>query len=167
MQTQSYNLLFNCSVVSNSLWPRGLLHARLPCPSLSLGICSNSTSTESVMISNHLVLCHPLLLLPSIFHSIRVFSNESSLCIWWLKYWSFSLSPSSEYSGLISFRIDWFDLLAAQGNLKSLQHHRSKTSVLQCSALFMVQISHPYMTTGKCHSFDYMDLCQQSNVSAF
>ena len=105
-----------------------------------------------VMPSNHLILCHPLLLLPSIFPSIRVFSSESALCVRWPKYWSFSfsISPSTEYSGLISFRIDWFDLLAVQGTLKSLlQHHSSKASVLQCSASFMVQLSHPCMTTKK------------------
>ena len=104
------------------------------------------------MPSNNLILCRPLLLLPSIFHSIRVFSNESVLCIRWPKYWSFSfnISPSSEHSGLISFRVDWLDLLAFQGTLKSLlQHHSSKTSTLQCSAFFIVQLSHPYMTTGK------------------
>ena len=109
-------------------------------------------SIESVMPSNHLILCHPLLLLLSIFLSIRVFSNESALCIKWPKYWSFSFnfSPSNEYSGLISFRMDWLDLLAVQGSLKSLlQHHSSKASLLQHSAFFMVQISHPYMTTGK------------------
>ena len=109
-------------------------------------------STESVMPSNHLILCRPLLLLPSIFPSIRVFSNESALCIRWPKYWSFSfnISPSNEYSGLISFRVDWLDLLAVQGTLKSLfQHHSSKASILQCSAFFTVQLSHPYMTTGK------------------
>ena len=101
---------------------------------------------------NHLILCHPLLLLPSIFPSIRVFSNESVLCIRWPKYrsFSFSKSPSNEYSGLISFRIDWFDLLEVQGTLKSLlQHHSSKASTLQHSAFFIVQLSHPYMTTGK------------------
>ena len=104
------------------------------------------------MPSNNLILCHPLLLLPSIFPSIRVFSNEVALCIRWPKYWSFSfsISPSNEYSGLISFRTDWFDLLAVQWNLKSLlQHHSSKASILQCSAFFMVQLSHLYMTTGK------------------
>ena len=109
-------------------------------------------SIESVMPSNHLVLCHPLLLLPSIFPSLRVFSNESTLHIRWPKYWSisFSISPSNEYSGLISFRIDWFDLLAVHGTLKSLlQHHSSKASILQRSALFMVQLSYPYMTTRK------------------
>ena len=110
------------------------------------------TSIESVMLSNHLILCHPLLLLPSIFPSIRVFSNESVLCIRWPKYWSFSfsMSPSNEYSGLISFRMDCLDLLAVQGTLRSLfQHHNSKASVLQCSAFFVVQLSYPYMTTGK------------------
>ena len=109
-------------------------------------------SIESVMPSNHLVLCSPFLLLPLIFPSIRVFSNESALCIRWAKYWnfSFSISPSSEYSGLISFRMDWLDLLAVQGTLKSLlQHHSSKASILQPSAFFIVHLSHPYMTTGK------------------
>ena len=105
---------------------------------------------ELVMPSNHLILCHPLLFLPSIFPSIRVFSNQSVLHIRWPKYWSFSfnISPSNEYSGLISFRMDWLDLLAVQGTLKSLlQHHNSKASILQCSAFFIVQLSHPYMTT--------------------
>ena len=109
-------------------------------------------SINSVMPSNHLILCHPLLLLPSIFPIIRVFPKESVLHIKWPEYWSFSfsISPSNEYSGLIPFRIYWFDLLAGQGTLKSLlQHHSSKTSVLQCSAFFIVQLSHPYMTTGK------------------
>ena len=102
------------------------------------------------MPSNHLILCCPLLLLPLVFPSIRVFSNESVLCIRWPKYWSFSISSSNEYSGLISFRIDWFGLLAVQGTLKSLlQHHSSKASVLWCSAFFIVQLSHPYMITGK------------------
>ena len=109
-------------------------------------------STESVMSSNHLILCCPLLLLPSIFPRSRVFSNESVLHIRWPKYWSFSfrISPSNEYSGLISFRMDWLDLLATQGTLKSLlQHNSSKASILWCSAFFIVQLSHPYMTTGK------------------
>ena len=109
-------------------------------------------SITSVMPSNHLILCRPLLLLLSIFPSIRVFSNESTLRIRWPKYWSFSfsISPSDEYSGLISFRMDWLDLLAVQGILKSLlQHHSSKASILQCSAFFIVQLSYPYMTTGK------------------
>ena len=107
---------------------------------------------ELVMASNHLILCHYLLLPPSIFHSIRVFSNESVLHIMWSKYWSFSFnsSPSNEYSGLISLRMDWLDLLAVQGTLKSLfQHHSSKASILPCSAFFIVQLSHSYMTTGK------------------
>ena len=107
-------------------------------------------SIEPVMPSNHLILCYPLLLLSSLFPNIRVFSSESVLCIRWPKYWSFSISPSNEYSGLISFRIDWLDLLAVQGTLKSLlQYHSSEASILQCSAFFMVQLSHPYMTTGK------------------
>ena len=111
-----------------------------------------SMSSESVMPSSHLILCHPFLLLPSIFPSIRVFSNEPALCIRWPKCWSFSFSicPSNEYSGLTSFSNDWFDFLAVQGTLKSLlQHHRSKASILWCSAFFMVQLSHLYMTTGK------------------
>ena len=109
-------------------------------------------SIELVMPSNHLMLCHPLLLLPSIFPSIRVFLNESALRSRWPKYWSFSfnISPSNEYSGLISFRMDWLDLLAVQGTLKSLlQHHSLKASILRRSAFFIVQLSHPYMTTGK------------------
>ena len=109
-------------------------------------------SIKSVMPSSHLILCHPLLLLPLIPPSIRVFSSESTLCMRWPKYWSFSFSirPSNEHPGQISFRIDWLDLLAVQGTLKSLlQHHSSKTSFLWCSAFFIVQLSHPYMTTGK------------------
>ena len=107
-------------------------------------------SIESVMPSNYLILCGPLLLLPSIFPSIRVFSNESVLHIRWPKYWSFSISPSNEYSGLISFRMHWLDLLAVQGTLKSLfQHHSSKASVIWGSAFFIVQLSHSYMTTGE------------------
>ena len=109
-------------------------------------------SIESVLPSSHLILCHPLLLLPPIPPSIRVFSNESTLCMRWPKYWSFSfnISPSNEHPGLISFRMDWLDLLAVQGTLKSLlQHHSSKASILRCSAFFTVQPSHPYMTTGK------------------
>ena len=109
-------------------------------------------SIKSVMPSNHLILCHLFLLLPSIFPSIRVFSNESTLRMRWPKCWgfSFSISPSNEHPGLISFRMDWLDLLAVQGTLKSLlQHYSSKASMLQCSAFFIVQLSHPYMTTGK------------------
>ena len=109
-------------------------------------------STEPVMPSSHLILCRPLLLLPPIPPSVRVFSNESALCIRWPQYWSFSfnISPSNEHPGLISFRMDWLDLFAVQGTHKSLlQHHSSKASILRCSAFFIVQISHPYMTTGK------------------
>ena len=199
--------------MSSSLWPHGLQHARLPCPSPIPGVYSNSCplcrwshqiisssavpfsshpqsfpesvqfssasqscptlkphglqhtslpvhhwslikimSIKSVMPTNHLILCSPLLLLPSIFPIIRVFSNESALRIRWPKYWSFSfsISFSNEYSGLISFRMDWLDLFAVQGTLKNLlQHHSSKASILQPSAFFMVQVSHPHMTTGK------------------
>ena len=107
-------------------------------------------SVESVMPSNHIILCCPLLLLPSIFPCVRVFSNESALCFRWPKYWSFSISPTNEYSGLISFIIDWFDLLTVQGTLKRLlQHHTSKASILWCSAFYIVQLSYWYMTTGK------------------
>ena len=127
-------------------------------------------SIQSVMPSNHLILCCPLLLPPSIFPSLMVFSKESVLRIRWPNYWSFSfsISPSNEYSGLISFRIDWLDLLAVQGTLKSLlQHCSSKASIFQCSAFFIVQLSHVYMTIEKNHSLDQTDLCWQSNVSAF
>ena len=123
--------------------PHGLHHARPPCP---------SPTPEVYLQSNHLILCRPLLLPPSIFPSIRVFSDESVLHIRWPKYWSssFSISPSNEYPGLISFKMDWLDLLAVQGTLKSLlQHHSSKASILRLSAFFTVQLSHPYMTTGK------------------
>ena len=123
-------------------------------------------SIESVMPSSHLILCRPLFLLPSIFPSIKVFSNESALHIRWPKYWSFSfnIGPSNEHPGLISFRMDWLDLLEVQGTLKSLlQHHSSKTSILRRSAFFTVQLSHPYMTTGKTIALTKW----QSNVSAF
>ena len=136
--------------MSDSLLLHGLQHARRLCSPLSLEVCSNSI--KSVVQSNHLILCHPLLLLLSMFPSIRVFSNESAVYIKWPKYWSFSISisPSNEYSGFISFRIDWFDLLAVQGTLKSLlQHHSSKASILWHSAFFRVQLTHPYITTGK------------------
>ena len=145
------------SILSNSVTP--WTAARQASLSFSISWClSKLMSIESVMLSNHLIFCHHLLLLPSIFPSIRVFSNESALCVGWSresghhKYWSFSfgISPSNEYSKLVSFRIDWFDLLAFQRILKSLlQHHNSKASILQCSAFFMVQLSHSYMTTGK------------------
>ena len=150
--TQNQFSQFSCPIMSNSLRPHGLATHQA---SLSI---TNSRSIlklmpiESVMLSNHLILCCPIFLPPSIFPSIRVFSNESVLRIRWLKYWSFSfsMSPSNEYSGLISFRMDWLDLLAVQGTLHSLlQYHSSKASILQHSAFFRVQLSHPYMTTGK------------------
>ena len=125
---------------------------------------------ESMMPSTHLILCCPLLLLSSVFPSIRVFSNESGLHIRWPDSWSFTFSirPSNEYSGLISFRIDWFDLLAVQGTLESLlQHHNSKASILQCSAFFIIQLSHPCMATGKTIVFTRWTFFWQSNVSAF
>ena len=154
--------------MSNSLWPHGLQHARPPCPSPIPRVYSNSCPL-SQWYHPTISSCCPLLLPPSIFPSIRVFSNESVLHIRWPKYcsFSFSISPSSEYSGLISFRMDWLDLLAVQGTLKSLlQHHSSKASILQCSTFFRVQLSHPYMTTGK--TMVWLDrLLLANNVSAF
>ena len=138
---------FSRSVMSDYLRPYGLQQARPPCPSS----ITKLMSIKLVMPSNHLILCRPLLP-PSIFSSIRVFSNEAALRIRWPKYWSFSfnISPSNEHPGLIPFRVDWLDLLAAQGTLKSLlQHHTSKALFLQCSVFFIVQLSQPYMTTGK------------------
>ena len=143
--TNRTSVQFSRSVVSDSLRPHEPKHTRLPCPSPTPGV-DKLMSIESVMQSNHLILCHPPLLLPSVFPSIRVFSNELALRIRGPKYWSFSfsISPSYEYSGLISFRIDSFDLLAVQGTLKSLlQHHNSKASTLHHSAVFMVQLSRP------------------------
>ena len=140
---------FSHSVTFNSWRP-------LDCSTPGLPV-HHQLPEPTVMPSNHLILCHPLLLPLSVFPSIRVFSSESVLCIRWPKYWSFSfsISPSNEHSGLISFRMDWLDLLAVQGTLKSLlQHHSSKASVLLHSAFFIVQLSHPYMTTEKNHSFD-------------
>ena len=165
-----YLFQFSHSVVSSSLWPHGL-----PTHQASLSITNSPSllklmSIKSVMPSNHLILCRPLLLLSSIFPSIRVFSNESALHIRWLKFWSFSLSisPSNEYSELISFRINWFDLLEVQGILKTLlQHHSSKASILWHSIFFIVHLSHPYMTIGKTIALTRMDLCWQSNVSTF
>ena len=119
-------------------------------------------STESVMLGKHLIFCRPFFLLPSVFPSIRVFSSELSLCIRWPKYWSFNISPSNEYSGFISFRIDWFDLLAVQRTLKSvLQHHNLKASIFQCSAFFIVQLSHLNMTTGKTIALSIWTLVSQ------
>ena len=146
-----HSLLFSHWVVSNSLWLHELHSAWRAFLSftISWGLLK-FTSIELMMLSNHLILCRPLLLLPSVFPSIRVFSNESVLCIRRPKYWSFGISPSNEYSWLISFRVDWCDLLVVPGTLKSLlQHHSLKASVLQCSAVFMFQLSYPYMTTGK------------------
>ena len=137
--------------MSDSLWPHGLQLTRLFCPPLSPRVCSNSCPLSQWCPPTHLSLCRPLLLLPSIFPSIRIFSNELALCIRWPKYWSFSfsISTSNEYSELITFRIDCFDL-AVQGTLKNLvQHDSSKASVLQCLALFVIQLSHLYMITGK------------------
>ena len=150
------SIQFSCSVMSYSLWPPWTAAHQA-----SLSITNSWSSPEhmlieSVMPSSHLILCRPLLLLPSIFPNIRVFSNESALCIRWPKYWSFSfnISPSNEHPGLISFRMEWLDLLAVQGTLKRLlQHHSSKASILQCSAFFIVQLSHPCMTTGKTIAF--------------
>ena len=141
--------------MSDSLQPHGLQHARPSCPSPTLSLLK-LMSIELVILSNHLILCHPLLLPPLLFPSIRVFSSESVHHIRWPKYWSFnfSISPSNKYSGLISFRMDWLDLRAMQGTLKSLlQHHSSKASI-RCSAFFVVQLSHPYMTTGKTSGLD-------------
>ena len=138
---------FSRSVMSDSLRPHELQHARPPCPSSALGVYPNPCPLSQ--------WCHPTIsssVVPSIFPSIRVFSNESALCIRWTEYWSlsFNISPSNEHPGLISFRMDWLDLLAVQGTLKSLlQHHSSKASILQCLAFFTVQLSHPYMTTRK------------------
>ena len=142
---------FSHSVMSDSLRPHGLHHTGLLVHH-QLPELLKLMSIESVMPSNHLILCRPLLLLPSIFPSIRVFSNESALPIRWPKYWnfSFSISPSNEYPGLISFKMDWLDLLVVQGTLKSLlQHHSQKASILRHSAFFIVQLLHPYMITGK------------------
>ena len=152
---------FSCSVVSNSLRPHRLQHTRLPCPSPTPGACSNSCPSNQ--------WCHPTISssavpFSSVFPSIRVFPNESVLPIRWPKYWSFSISPSSEYSGLIFFRMDWLDLLAVQGTLKSLlQHHNSKASILWRSAFFMV--SHPCMTTRKTIALSIQTFV--SKVSAF
>ena len=164
MIKDSFLLLFRNAAVSHSEPPWTLAHQS----SLSLIISQslpNFMFIASVMLSSHLILWRPLLLLPLIFPSIRDFSSESSVCIRWLKHWSFSFSPFSEYSGLISLRMDWFDL-AFQGAFRSLlQHHSSKASILWCSAFFMVQFS--ICDHWEDHSLDYTDLCQQSNVSAF
>ena len=146
------------------MWPHRQQHTRLPCPSPSPRTCSNSGPT------NNFSLCHPFLLLSSVFPGNWVFSNELALLIRWIKYWSFSFNISlfNEYSGLISFRIDWFEPLVVQENLKRfLQHHSLKASILWLSTFFMVQFSHSYTNTGKKQSFYYTDLCPQSDVYAF
>ena len=161
---------FSRSVMSNCLRPHGLQHTRLPCTLPTAGAYSDSCLLSwwcHPTISSSVI---PLLLPPSICPSIRVFSDDSFLCIRWPNYWSFSfsISPSSEYSGLISFRTDWLDFRVVQGTLKSLlQHHSSKASILQCSAFFIVQLSHPYMTMGKTIALTRWNFCQQINVSAF
>ena len=149
LRVQCSSVQFSHSVMSDSLRPHELQHTRPPCPSPTPGVHPNPCPLSP---SNHLIFCRPLLLLPSVPLSIRVFSNDSALHIRWPKYWSFSfsISPFNEYSGLISFRMDWLDLLAVQGTLKSLlQHHSSKASILWHSAFFTLQLSPPYMTTGK------------------
>ena len=146
---------FSRSVVSNSLWPHESQHARPPCPSPTPGVHPD-TSIESVMPSSHLILCHPLLLLPPVPPRIRVFSNESALRMRWPKYWnfSFSISPSNEHPGLVSFRMDWLDLLAVQGTCKILlQHHSSKASILWCSAFSTVQTLTSTHDNWRNHSF--------------
>ena len=147
---------FSHSAVCDSLRPHEPQHASPPCPSPTSRVYPNSCPLSSVMLSNHLILCFPLLLLPSIFPNIRIFSTESALSIRWPKYWTFSfkISPSNEYPGLISFRMDWLHLIAVQWTLKSLlQHHGSKVSIL-CSAFCIVQLSHSHMTTGKTRASD-------------
>ena len=158
---------FSPSVMSDSLRSHEPQHARPPFSITNSWSLPKLMSTELAMPSNHLILCCSLLLLPSIFPSTRVFANVSVLQIKWPKYWSFSfsISSSNERSGLISFRMDWLDLLAVQGTLKSLlQHRSSKASILRCSAFFIVQLSHPYMTTGKTIALK-TDLCWQTNVT--
>ena len=165
----SFSVHLSCSVMSDSLRPHGLQHARPPLSTTNSRSLLKLMSIESVMPSNHLILCHPLLLLPSIFPSIRVFSKESVLHIRWPKYWnfSFSISPSNEYSGLISYRIDWFDILAVQGTLESSPTPQFKSiNSLALSFLYSPTLTsiHDYW---KNDSFDYTTLCWQSNVSAF
>ena len=154
---QFSSVQFSSSVVSDSLQPHKLQHARPPCPSPTPRVYPNSCPLSRWCHLTISSLGHPLLLLLIIFPSIRVFSNESALCIRWPKYWSFSfsISPSNEHPRLISFRMEWLDLLAVQGTVKSfLQHHSSKAPILRYSAFFIVQLSHPYTTTGKNHSLD-------------
>ena len=160
---------FSHSVISDSLQPHLISGHQASLSITNTQSLLKLMSIKSVISSNHLILCRPLLLLPSL-SSLSVFSNESVLRIRWPKYWnlSFSISPSNEYSGLISFVMDWLDLLVVQGTFKSLlQHHSSKASILQCSAFIVVQLSYPYRTTGKTKALTRADLCWQSNVSAF
>ena len=153
---------FSHSVMSYSLWPHGLQHTRPPCPSPFAQVHNHYIRISS----NCLTLWLSLLLLPSVFPSIRDFYNELSVQIRRPKYWSFSTSPSSEYSGLISLKIEWSNLLAVQGTFRNvLQHPSSKALILWCSALFMVQLSQPYMTTVKGHSFNYTDLCRPQHFN--
>ena len=163
-----HSVQFSCSVMSDSLRPHESQHTRPPCPSPTPGVYSNSCPSSQ--------WCHPaisssfLFLLPPIPPSIMVFSNESTLCMRWPKYWSFSfnISPSNEHPELISFRMDWLDLLAVHGTLKSLlQHHSSKASILWSSAFFIVQLSHPYMTTGKTIALTRQTFVGKVNISAF
>ena len=149
---QFSSVQFSHSVMSEYLRPHGLQYARLPLSITNTQSLLRLMSIKLVMPSNHLILCHPILLQPTIFPNFKVFSNESDICIRWPKYWnfSFSISPINEYSGLISFRVEWLHLLTVQGVLKNLlQHQSSKASILWRSAFFRVQLSHPYMTTGK------------------
>ena len=151
-------LLFSQQVMSSSLWPHGLQHARLPCPSLSPRVCSNSCPLNW-RCHPTILSCHPLLFLPSIFHSISVFSNELALHSRYQHIGASASVLTTGYSGLISFRIDWFNLLAVQGTLKSLlQDCNSKASILRCSAFFMAQLSHSYMTTGKATTLNVTSL---------
>ena len=166
-----FSVQFSCSAMSNSLQPHGLQHARLACPSPTPGAYSNSCPLSRWCLPT-VSSCRPLLP-PSAFYTIKVFSNESVLHITWPKYWSlsFSISPSNEYSGLISFRMDWLDLLAVQGTLNTatvvLQHHSSKASILQRSVFFIIQLSHPYMTTGKIIALTRWTFVGKKNISAF
>ena len=170
IQPQYSSIQFSRSVVADSLQLHESRHSRPPCLSPNPRVYSNSCPS-SQWYHHHLILCHPLLLLPPIPPSIRVFSNESTLHMRWPKYWSFSfsISPSNKHPGLISFRMDWLDLFAVQGTLKSLlQHHSSKASILQHSTFFTVQLSHPYMTTGKTIALTRRTFVGKvMNVSAF
>ena len=159
-------LLCSCSIKSDSLWPHGLQHARLPCPSLSPGVCANSCPLNQWCYPTISFSVVPFSSCLQSFPTSGSFPVKLALCIMWPKYWSFCISPSNEYSELISCRIDWFDLLAVHGNLKSLQHHSSKTSVLRAQPSLCSK-SHIWTWLWKNHSFECTDLCGQSNVSTF